>query len=136
MLVTLQDGSGAWLCHGDRDREGHGAEKNRGGDHDRDSRRDCDDTKKDGQKTVEVPQTMYIDEIIDEPIVAQRQVPTAQTVRKTDVGSLVQLLDRVLDVPVVMRRQVPCPSMPQEQIMERVAEETDVSVSYVKEEII
>ena len=136
MSVTPRDGSGARRCHGDRDREGHGAKKNRGGNCDRDSRRDCEDTKKVGQKTVEAPQKMYIDEIIDEPIVAQRQVPTAQIVRKTEVGSLVQLLDRVLDVPVVMRRQVPCPSMPQEQILERVVEETDVSVSSVKEEII
>ena len=129
MLVTLRDGSGAWRCHGIRDRKGRGEERNRG---DRDkirggnSGRDCDDTKKDGQKTVEVPQMMYIDEIIDEPIVAQRQVPTAQTVRKTEVGSLVQLLDRVLDVPDVMRRQVPCPSMPQGQILERVVQETDM----------
>ena len=77
----------------------------------------------------------YIDEIIDVPIVVQRQVPIAQTVRKTEEGSLVRLLDRVLDVPVVMQRQAHCATMPQERILERIVEETDVPVSRVTERI-
>ena len=43
----------------------------------------------------------------------------------------VQFRDRVVDVPVVMQRQVP-----QERILERIVEETDVLVPCVKEEII
>ena len=34
------------------------------------------------QKTVEVPQVRYIDEIVDEPVVMQGHVPASQTVQK------------------------------------------------------
>ena len=55
---------------------------------------------------------------------------TIQTVQKTEEVPKVHL-DPVVDIPVSMQRQVP-----QEQILERIAQETDVSVPFVKEEII
>ena len=50
--------------------------------------------------------------------------------QKTVDVTQVRFLDRVVDVPVVMQRQVP-----QEQIQERLGEETDVPVSRVTEKI-
>ena len=47
-----------------------------------------------------------------------------------------QFLDRVLDAPVVTQRHVQLPSMPQEQIQERIVEETDIPVPHVMEKTI
>ena len=57
------------------------------------------------QKTVAVPQVQHIGKIVDVPIVMQRQVPTIQTVQKTEVPQV--QFDRVVDVPVVLQRQMP-----------------------------
>ena len=88
------------------------------------------------RKTVVVPQVQYIDEIIDVLVVAQRQVPTIQAVQNTEEMPRVQFLDRVVGVPVLMQRQTAYSSAPQERILERIVEETDVIVPHVKEEII
>ena len=56
-------------------------------------------------KKVEFPQVQHVDEIVDEPIVMQGQVPTTQTVQKTVEVPQSQFPDRVVDVPVVMQRQ-------------------------------
>ena len=127
---------------GDRDMEGHGGEgnrgdrdKNRGGDRDRDSRRDRDDTKedettadlnaleKDGQQTVEVPQTMYIDGIVDVSAVSQREVPVKKQAQKI-----------VVDVPAVWRRQAPMiqkvlktVEVPQLQYIDEIIDEPNVA---------
>ena len=71
----------------------------------------------------EIPQVSYIDKTVDVPVVTV-EVPQ------------VQFLDRVLDVPVVTQRQVPLTSMPQEQIQERIVEETDIPVPHVMEKTI
>ena len=71
------------------------------------------------QKTVEVPQVRYIDEIVDEPVVMRGQVPTTQTVQKTVEASQVQFPDRVADVPVISRRHAPG-LLIQEEIVEVV----------------
>ena len=71
------------------------------------------------QKTVEVPQVRYIDEIVDEPVVMQGQVPTTQIVQKTVEASRVQFPDRVADVPVISRRHAPGPLI-QEEIVEAI----------------
>ena len=57
------------------------------------------------QKTVEVAQVQHIGKVVDVPIVMQRQVPTIQTVQKTEVPQV--QFDRVVDVPVVLQRQGP-----------------------------
>ena len=88
------------------------------------------------RKTVEVPQVQYVDEIMDEFILAQRQVTTLQAVRNTEEVPRVQFLDRVMGVPVATQTQTPYSSAPQERILERIAEETDVPVPNMKEETI
>ena len=81
-------------------------------------------------KTVEVSQSQLIDEISDEPIMAQRHVPVAQTGRKTMDVPQVQFPDRVADVPVVSRRQLTGPLI-QEEIVEviRVADSEDLPLN-------
>ena len=85
------------------------------------------------RKTVEDPQVRCIDKISDASVVTQRGVPTVQTVQKTAEAPQIQLLDRCEDVPVVLQRHVP---VSQEQILERVVEETGVPVPRMTEEII
>ena len=59
------------------------------------------------QKTVEVPQTQFIDRVVDTPVVQQRQVPTVQMVQKTMENPQAQFLDEVVGMPVVVQRKVP-----------------------------
>ena len=59
------------------------------------------------QRSVEVPQFLYIGRIVDVPVVLQREVPTNQRVQKTVEVLETQHLDEVLDVPVVMQLQIP-----------------------------
>ena len=42
---------------------------------------------KKARKTVQTPQIQFIDRVVDVPTIAQRQVPSAQTVQKTVVVS-------------------------------------------------
>ena len=77
------------------------------------------------QKTSEVPQTPFIDKVIDvpvhmqatriqfidrtvdTPVVQQGQVPTMQTVQKTMENPQTQFLDEVAGMPIVVQRKVP-----------------------------
>ena len=83
------------------------------------------------RKTVEISQMQYIGKIIDVPVAAQHKVLTVQAVQKAVEVPQVQFRDRVVDVPVMLQRQVP-----RERILERIVEETDDPVPYVKEKII
>ena len=96
------------------------------------------------QKTVEVPQVQYIGKIGDVSVVTQGQVPTIQTVQRTVGVPQVQFPDRVVDVPVALQTQVPVTMqeimeisqlLPQEHILERIVEKSDVPVPCVMEEI-
>ena len=115
------------------------------------------------QQTVEVPQVQYVDEIIEERIVEEidvpvpyvkgemfdvvKQIPQERIVEETGVPvprvaektvevPQVQFHDRVVDVPVVTQRQ-DMPSMPRERIQECIVEEIiQVAVSRVMEKII
>ena len=98
-------------------------------------------------KNIEVPQVQYVGKIGDVSVVRQGQVLTIRTVQKTVEVPQDQFLDPEVDVPVVVQRQVPVPRtmkeimkvsqlLPQEQILERVVEETGVPVPRVMEETI
>ena len=85
-------------------------------------------------KTVEVPQLQYIDEIIDELIVGQRQVPIVQTVQKTVDVPQVQFHDRVVDVPALfVKEQITEVAQhgPQEHVRDSTTEQSvDVPVTH------
>ena len=59
------------------------------------------------RKTVDVPQTQFIDREMVIPVVQQRQVPTVRTTWKILEIPPVQLLDKVVNMPVAVQRQVP-----------------------------
>ena len=89
------------------------------------------------QQTLEAPHVQDIDEIVDVPVVLQRQVLISQTVQRMVEVPQVQFFDRLVDVPVAMQRQVPCPLMPRERIQEHIDEEIiEVTGSRVMEKII
>ena len=52
---------------------------------------------------VEIPQL----QILDMPVVVQRQVATVPTVLTPLETSQLQILDKVVDLPVVVQRQMP-----------------------------
>ena len=71
-----------------------------------------------GAQLAEIPQNLYVDTVVDMPVVIQRQVPQIQTARKTVyVPSINEVtkhaefpqiyIDKVVDSPVVMQRKVP-----------------------------
>ena len=53
------------------------------------------------QKTVEVPQLQFSDNVIAIPVVAQRQFPMVLSVQKTIEILQLQYTDKVIVVPVV-----------------------------------
>ena len=57
------------------------------------------------QKTVAIPQTQFIDRLVNVPLVTQRQVRTIQKIQKTLEIPQAKLEDELTDVPVVMQRQ-------------------------------
>ena len=54
-------------------------------------------------KHAEFPQTLYIDKVVDLPVVLQRQVPLIQTSLKTVAVSPTQFVGRVVKAPVIMQ---------------------------------
>ena len=58
-------------------------------------------------KHVEVPLSQFTGKSVNNPVVAQRQIPMDQTVQKTMEISQLQCVDEVIDVPVVSAMQVP-----------------------------
>ena len=59
------------------------------------------------QKTGEIPQVLFFGEVVDAPVVVQRQVPgMVQTVLKTVEVPQLQYSDKVVDVPVVQVPQI------------------------------
>ena len=74
--------------------------------------------------------------IIDMPVVRQGRVPTIEPVQRIVEMPQVQFLDRVLGVPVVTQSHVPLPAVPQEQIQERIVEDTDIPVPQMMEKTI
>ena len=68
------------------------------------------------QETVEVPQIQLIDEVVDVPVVVQRQVPTVEKVQKTVKVRQVQFIDKVVDAPVIVQRQVPAIQVAQKTV--------------------
>ena len=60
-----------------------------------------------GQKTVKVPQAVYIDRAVDVSVVLQRQAPMIQKVLKTVEVPQVQYIGMIGDVSVVRQGQVP-----------------------------
>ena len=54
------------------------------------------------QKTVVVPQLQFSDNVVDIPVVAQRQIPMVQSVQKTIEILQLQYIDKVVDVPGVI----------------------------------
>ena len=59
------------------------------------------------QKTVEVPQLQFVDEVVVFPVVAQRLFPMVLTVQSTIAVPQLQLIDKVADVLRVHVVQVP-----------------------------
>ena len=59
------------------------------------------------QETVEVPQLQFIDKAVDVPVVVQRQVPIVQKVQKTVEVPQAQSTNKMMNAPVIMDRQVP-----------------------------
>ena len=59
------------------------------------------------QETVEVPQIPFIDEAVDVPVVVQRQLPVVQKVQKTVEVPQAQSTDKVMNAPVILQRHVP-----------------------------
>ena len=59
------------------------------------------------QKTAEAPQLQFVDEVVDFPVVAQRQIPMVLAVQMTIEIPPLQLIDKVADVLVVHVVQVP-----------------------------
>ena len=57
------------------------------------------------EKTVKVPQVLFLDKAVDTPVVMQRHVPMIQTVKTMEVPPL-QFTDKVVDIPVVAQRQI------------------------------
>ena len=53
------------------------------------------------EKTVEVPQLLSSDKVVDILVVAQRQIPMVQSVQKTIEIPQLQYIDKVVDVPGV-----------------------------------
>ena len=53
------------------------------------------------------PQVQLIDKVVNIPVTAQRQVPSAQSVQKIVEMPEVQFMDGHVDMPVVIQRQVP-----------------------------
>ena len=51
------------------------------------------------QKTMDVPQVQYIDQIVDLPLLMQGQIPVIQAVQKAVEVPEVQFLDRVDGIP-------------------------------------
>ena len=59
-----------------------------------------------------IPQTPYIDKVVDTPVVMHQQLPQVVAVHRQQVTKLVEIpptqhTDKVVGVPAVMRRQVP-----------------------------
>ena len=92
-------------------------------------------------KKLDSPQVQLIDKIVNVPVTAQRQVPSAPKVQKIVEMQVVQLSDGEVDMPVITQRQVPMiPNMhktvevPQIQYIDKivdapvVARSEDVSV--------
>ena len=69
------------------------------------------------QKTMEIPQVQYIDQIVDLPVVMQRQIPAIQAVQKAVEVPQVQFLDRMDGIP----KTVPHDRIPQ-QTAEQIAD--------------
>ena len=59
------------------------------------------------QKTVEVPQIQYEDQIVQVPVQKQVQVPVVQKVQKTVKVPQIQYEDEIVQVPVTKQVQVP-----------------------------
>ena len=59
-----------------------------------------------GQKTVEVPQVVHIDRIVDVSVALQRQAPMIQKLLKTVEVPQVQYIGKIGDVSVVTQRGV------------------------------
>ena len=55
----------------------------------------------------EVPQTQYVDRVVDEHVVLQRQVPTISRTPKTVEISQTPFIDKMVDVLVVTQRPIP-----------------------------
>ena len=99
------------------------------------------------QKTVEVPQVVYIDKAVDVPMMSEKQAPMIQKVLKTVEAPQVQYSVRIVDLPVATQCRVPTiqpvqetVDMPQVQFLDqvrgRIIEETDVPIPRVMEETI
>ena len=65
-------------------------------------------------KPIEIPQVQFLDEVDEIPVVAQRQIPIDQTVRKTVETPQLQVIDKVVDDPVVQ--------VPRVQVLEKTVE--------------
>ena len=69
------------------------------------------------QKTVEVPQTQFIDKAVDVPVIAQRQVPIVRKAQKTvEVPQAQSTDDEVMNALVIMQRHVPAIQVAQKTI--------------------
>ena len=58
------------------------------------------------QKTVEVPQVVYIDKTVDVSMVSQMQAPMIQKVLKTVEAPEMQYTDKIVELPAVMQYRV------------------------------
>ena len=58
-------------------------------------------------KTLDSPRAQLIDKVLDIPVMAQTQVPSAQRVQKIVEMPVVQFSDGHVDMPVITQRQVP-----------------------------
>ena len=77
------------------------------------------------------------EEFVDAPVMFCEQVPMIQKLQKTVEVPRVQHTDKTIDAPVVMKQYIDkIIDVPQEKILERIVDETDVPVSRVTEKII
>ena len=56
---------------------------------------------------MEVPQVVYIDKVVDVPMVSEREAPMIQKVLKTVEVPQVEYNDRIVDLPVATQCRVP-----------------------------
>ena len=59
------------------------------------------------QKTAEVPQARFIEQVVDVPVDVPRQVPAVQVVQKTANVPQTHFIDRAEDISVMQQRQAP-----------------------------
>ena len=57
-------------------------------------------------KHVEIPELQFTDKVVDNPVVAQRQI-SMETVQKSIETPQLQITDEMIDVPVVLVVQAP-----------------------------